>query len=229
MVWQAVRAKALSVETDKLYSAREDQTIRVWDCSTGKCSHVASMGADIGCLLSESSWLFAALPNAIKAWNLQTNVEQSLAGPSGQVLALAVCSDILIAGAEDGHIFSWKFTSSTSMFQATVSFCGHTGVVVTLEAESGRLFSASEDKSIGGVLSLCGYMDQQGKAIFVCSYNDNEHTMHLFELPLLTERGVLSMEKVQLLHVGLNGLLFSGDKNGGINVWKWAPLLPAVD
>lgn len=287
---KAVRAIALPGGANKLYTGGQDQTIRIWDCETGQCTSVVPMGGDVGCLLTESGWLFVGLPNEVKALNLQNNAEQRLEGPKGQVHALAVSNDMLLAGAQDGNILAWKFNISVSMFQPAASLWGHSAAVITLESAEGRLYSGSMDKTIkvwdlstgqcvqtleghthvvmgllcwnqfllsgsldgtvkvwaagqtgklewqytypedsssagtlDGVLTFCGFVDNNNKAILLCSFNDN--TVHLLELPSFTERGVLfSKDEVRSLQVGPGGLVFSGDSGGGVKVWKWEPL-----
>lgn len=145
---KAVRAIALPAGSNKLYTGGQDNTIRIWDCDTGQCASVVPMGGDVGCLLAESGWLFIGLPNEVKALNLQTNAEQPLNGPKGQVHALAVFNDMLLAGAQDGSILAWKFNTIVNMFQPMATLGGHTAAVVTLEASDGKLYSGSMDKTI---------------------------------------------------------------------------------
>eukprot|EP00250_Pteridium_aquilinum_P009336 c18604_g1_i1 orf=778-2208(-) len=286
---KAVRAIALPAGSNKLYTGGQDETIRIWDCDSGQCANVVPMGGDVGCLLAESGWLFVGLPNEVKALNLQTNAEQPLIGPKGQVHALAVFNDMLLAGAQDGNILAWKFNSVVNMFQPAATLWGHTGAVVTLEASDGKLYSGSLDFTIkvwdlstglciqtlqghsnvvmgllswnqyllsgsldgtvkvwamnqsgtydlqythpkdtgtneemDGVLSFCGFVDNQKKDILMCSLNDN--TVHFLELPSFTDRGVFySKDEVRALQVGPGGLVFSGDGAGCVKVWKWAP------
>ncbi|KAI5084772.1 hypothetical protein GOP47_0000941 [Adiantum capillus-veneris] len=145
---KAVRAIALPAGSNKLYTGGQDGTIRVWDCDTGQCAHVLPMGGDVGCLLAEAGWLFVGLPNELQALNLQTGAEQRLTGPVGQVHALAIYNDTIIAGAQDGNILAWKFNSVVNMFQPVAALPGHTGAVVTLEASEGKLYSGSMDFTI---------------------------------------------------------------------------------
>ncbi|KAH7297293.1 hypothetical protein KP509_26G064400 [Ceratopteris richardii] len=107
------------------------------------------MGGDIGCLLAEGGWLFVGLPNELKAWNLQTGAEHSLlSGPVGQVHALAVYNDMLMAGAQDGNILAWKFNNVVNMFEPVAALSGHVAAVVTLEVSDGKLYSGSMDFTI---------------------------------------------------------------------------------
>ncbi|KAJ7157842.1 hypothetical protein O6H91_Y547900 [Diphasiastrum complanatum] len=145
---KAVRGIALPTGSSLLYTGGQDQTVRVWDCDTGKCSSVVPMGGDVGALLSESGWLFVGLPNEVKAWNMQTAAQQSLSGPKGQVHALAIISDLLFAGSQDGSILAWKFNFALNAFEPAASLWGHTGAVIALQTAGGRLYSGSMDKSI---------------------------------------------------------------------------------
>ncbi|KAJ7542306.1 hypothetical protein O6H91_10G100500 [Diphasiastrum complanatum] len=144
----AIRGIALPAGSSLLYTGGQDKTIRVWDCDSGQCSSVVPMGGDVGALLSEGGWLFVGLPDEVKTWNMQTSAQQSLIGPKGQVHALAISNDLLIAGSQDGNILAWKFNPSSNAFEPAASLMGHTGAVITLQAAGGRLYSGSMDKSI---------------------------------------------------------------------------------
>ncbi|KAK4363389.1 hypothetical protein RND71_018630 [Anisodus tanguticus] len=103
--------------SDKLYSGSTDKTVRVWDCQSGQ------------------------------AWNTQTGTDLSLNGPVGQVYALVVGNDMLLAGTEDG-ILAWKYNGSTNNFDPIIALTGHTHHVVSLVVGANRLYSGSMDNSI---------------------------------------------------------------------------------
>lgn len=134
--------------SDKLYSGSKDETVRVWDCQSGQCAGVINLGGEVGCMLSEGPWVFVGLPNVVKAWNTQSNVELSLSGPVGQVYALVVGNDLLFAGTQDGTILAWRFNAATNCFEPVASLAGHTLTVVTLVVGANRLYSGSMDNSI---------------------------------------------------------------------------------
>ncbi|KAF8116760.1 hypothetical protein N665_0014s0024 [Sinapis alba] len=139
---------ALPSGSDKLYTGSKDGTIRVWDCASGQCTSVLNLGAEVGCVISEGPWLLVGMPNLVKAWNIETNADQSLSGPVGQVYSLVVGTDLLFAGTQDGSILAWRYNAATNCFEPAASLMGHTLAVVTLYVGANRLYSGSMDKSI---------------------------------------------------------------------------------
>ncbi|KAG4381575.1 hypothetical protein AAZX31_15G167800 [Glycine max] len=140
---------ALPVGSDKLYSGSTDGTVRIWDCHTGQCAKVINLGAEVTSLISEGSWIFVGLQNAVKAWNIQTMSEFTLDGPKGRVRAMTVGNNTLFAGAEDGVIFAWRGSSKAdSPFELVASLTGHTKAVVCLVVGCKMLYSGSMDQSI---------------------------------------------------------------------------------
>lgn len=85
---------------DKLFTGSKDETLRAWDANSGQCTGVINLGGEVGCMISEGLWLFVGIPNAVKAWNTQTNQEFSLSGPAGQVYAMIVGNSLLFAGTQ---------------------------------------------------------------------------------------------------------------------------------
>ena len=135
--------------SNRLYSGSQDQTVRVWDCETGQCVGTVNLEGQVGCLISEGSWIFAGIPNGVKAWNTQTSTDVSLdAGPNaGQVYTLAAANAddnemLLFAGVQDGRILAWK------RFEPAAALAGHRSAVVSLVIGAGRLYSGSMDTTI---------------------------------------------------------------------------------
>ncbi|KAF2536973.1 hypothetical protein F2Q68_00021361, partial [Brassica cretica] len=139
---------ALPSGSDKLYTGSKDETIRVWDCASGQCTSVLNLGAEVGCVIREGPWLLVGMPNLVKAWNIETNADQSLSGPVGQVYSFVVGTDLLFAGTQDGSILAWRYSAATNCFEPAASLTGHTLGVVTLYVGANRLYSGSMDKSI---------------------------------------------------------------------------------
>ncbi|XP_010555647.1 PREDICTED: zinc finger CCCH domain-containing protein 48 [Tarenaya hassleriana] len=143
-----VSAIALPLGLDKLYTASQDETLRIWDCSSGQCTGVVNLGGEVGCMISEGPWLLVGMPNLVKAWNIQNNSDQSLTGPVGQVYSLVVGNDLLFAGTQDGSILAWRYNTITNSFDPVASLKGHTRAVVSLYVGGNRLYSGSMDNSI---------------------------------------------------------------------------------
>ncbi|KAL2457356.1 Zinc finger CCCH domain-containing protein 48 [Forsythia ovata] len=140
---------ALPSGSDKLYSVSEDRTIRIWDCNSGQCTGAGDLDGEVGCLISEGPWLFAGLPNAIKAWNFQAQTELSLSGPVGQVYSMVVDNDMLFAGTEEGTILAWKCGTETNIPEPAAMMKGHNGAVCSLVVgANNRLYSGSSDNTI---------------------------------------------------------------------------------
>ncbi|CAH8300592.1 unnamed protein product [Eruca vesicaria subsp. sativa] len=141
---------ALPQGSDKLFSASTDGTLRIWDCHTGQCVHTINLQAEAGSLMSEGSWVFLGLPNAVKAFDVQTSKDLHLNGVVGQVRAMTVGNEMLFAGTSSGSISVWKATDSESdPFTYLTSLEGHHSGEVTCFIVGGqRLYSGSADKTI---------------------------------------------------------------------------------
>lgn len=109
---------------------------------------------------------------------MHTSAEMSLTGPTGQVYALAVASELLFAATQvslpffvylslvlklqilhlfdslllclvqDGRILAWRFSATTNCFEPAASLDGHKLAVVSLIVGGMRLYSSSMDKTI---------------------------------------------------------------------------------
>uniref|UniRef100_A0A0D9VJH0 C3H1-type domain-containing protein n=1 Tax=Leersia perrieri TaxID=77586 RepID=A0A0D9VJH0_9ORYZ len=237
---KVVTGIALPAGSDKLYSGSKDGTVRMWDCQTGQCAGVITMGREIGCMISEGPWLFVGIPDAVKVWNMQTQAEMNLTGPTGQVYALAVGNELLFAATQDGRILAWRFSASTNAFEPAASLVGHQLAVVSLVVGAMRLYSGSMDKTIRvwaatesgslevtythkeehGALALSGMPDAQSKPVLLCSLNDN--TVRLYDLPSFSDRGrIFSKQEIRAIQAGPGGLFFTGDGTGELKVWQW--------
>ncbi|XP_024195705.1 zinc finger CCCH domain-containing protein 48-like [Rosa chinensis] len=138
--------------SSSLYSAAKDGTVRVWDCNTGECSRVINLGAEAGCLISKGVWIFCGASNLVKAWNIESNAEFTLAGPVGQIHAMEIGNDMVFAGAEEGVIYVWKgkacSDAKANPFHPHQALRGHTAAVVSLRVGNIRLYSGSMDHTI---------------------------------------------------------------------------------
>ncbi|CAI0459296.1 unnamed protein product [Linum tenue] len=144
---------ALPSGSDKLFTGSSDGVVHAWDCTSGQIVGTQNAGGKVGCLITEGEWLFVGLPNAVKAWNLQTGADCSLTGPTGQVYALEVGMGFLFAGgAQDGVILAWNGSATGEQqgnpFQPAATLSGHTSAVISMKVGGGRLFSGSMDGTI---------------------------------------------------------------------------------
>ncbi|KAJ3680052.1 hypothetical protein LUZ60_016330 [Juncus effusus] len=139
---------ALPSGSDKLYSGSKDETVKMWDCQTGQCAATVTMGGEVGCMINEGPWLFVGIPNSIKVWNVESGHEMVLAGPTGQVYALAVGNGMLFAGTQDGRILAYRFNELTNNFEPAAALEGHRLPVISLVFNNGRLYSGSMDKTV---------------------------------------------------------------------------------
>ncbi|KAF2569790.1 hypothetical protein F2Q68_00026945 [Brassica cretica] len=141
---------ALPQGSDKLFSASSDGTLRIWDCHTGQCVHTINLQAEAGSLICEGPWVFLGLPNAVKAFNVQTSKDLHLNGVVGQVRTMTVGNGMLFAGTSSGSISVWKATDSESdPFTYLTSLKGHHSGEVTCFIVGGhRLYSGSVDRTI---------------------------------------------------------------------------------
>ncbi|XP_010511378.1 PREDICTED: zinc finger CCCH domain-containing protein 62-like [Camelina sativa] len=150
-----IKGIALPQGSDKLFSVSSDDTLRIWDCHTGQCVHTINLQAEAaaGSLISEGSWVFLGLRNAVKAFNVQTSKDLHLDGVvAGQVHAMTVANGMLFAGTSSGTISVWKANTDSDVsdpFKYLTSLEGHHSGEVTCFVVGGQLlYSGSVDKTI---------------------------------------------------------------------------------
>ncbi|GLT94889.1 hypothetical protein SLE2022_126030 [Rubroshorea leprosula] len=140
----------LPIGSDKLYTASCDGTMRIWNCHTGECVAVWNLGGEIGCLISEGTWVFASLPNLIKAWNVVDGKEEPicLKHSLGQVYAMVADADLLFSGTQEGSVLAWRSSFGANPFKLVAFLKGHSKVVLCLTTGTGRLYSGSMDHTV---------------------------------------------------------------------------------
>ena len=74
--------------------------MRVWNSQSSQCTGVINLGGEVGCMISDGSWLFVGVPNVVKAWHTELSINEYI----GQVYALVIGNDLLSAGAQDGAV-----------------------------------------------------------------------------------------------------------------------------
>ncbi|KAG8661513.1 zinc finger CCCH domain-containing protein 48 isoform X2 [Manihot esculenta] len=152
----------------------------------------------------------------------------SLKGHTGAVICLTVGKKRLYSGSTDNSIRVWDL----DYLQCIHTLNGHVDAVTSLICWNEYLLScsldrtikvwaATEDDNIEGVVAVCGIYDTEAKPVLLCSCNDN--TVHLYDLPSFKERGrIFSKDEVRTMEMGPNGIFFTGDGAGLLNVWKIA-------
>ncbi|KAH1047371.1 hypothetical protein J1N35_038155 [Gossypium stocksii] len=134
----AIKGIALPLGHDKLYSGSSDGTARIWDGHIGKCLHFTDLRDEAGSLITEGSWCSLACFGVLQALNIHSALELNLKGPVGQVSAMILAGDMLIAGAKNCGIIAWRASCETDSFQLAVFMEGHNGAVSCLAVACGR-------------------------------------------------------------------------------------------
>ncbi|CAL4937619.1 unnamed protein product [Urochloa decumbens] len=150
---KAVTGIALPEGSDKLFSGSRDGTVRVWDCNTGQCVHVAPVqeGEEVSGLVSVGPWVAVGVRGAVKALHTGTGKELQLRGPAASALVTALLvedDEHLFAGTEDGAIYMWRMNQAQQCFDEVAAFVGHEKAVVSLAQGKGTLYSGSADGSV---------------------------------------------------------------------------------
>ncbi len=146
---QPVRALAV-LPNGTLASAGEDETVRVWDPTTGRCLHVLEgHTADVNALavLPDGTLASASSDHTVRVWDPATgHCLNVLEGHARGVRALAVLPDRTLASAsQDNAVRVWD--PGTGRCLRVLE--GHTGAVEALAVLSdGKLASASDDRTV---------------------------------------------------------------------------------
>ncbi|TXG62778.1 hypothetical protein EZV62_009772 [Acer yangbiense] len=159
----------------------------------------------------------------------------SMKGHIRPVICLAVGGNRLYSGSMDYSIKVWDLET----LQSVMTLEAHADAVMSLLCWDQYLLSCSLDRTIKvwvaneggnlgvaythkeehGVLQLQGVNDAECKPVLLCACNDN--SVHLYELPSFIERGrIFSKCEVRAIHIGPDGLFFTGDGTGMLSVWK---------
>jgi WD40 repeat protein len=74
----------------EIYTASKDGTVKVWDSVNAECTRSVPVGGEAHSMLIEAPFLIVGVKDAndqglVKIWNMQSGVEQELAGHQGEV------------------------------------------------------------------------------------------------------------------------------------------------
>ncbi|VFQ85980.1 unnamed protein product [Cuscuta campestris] len=193
---------SITVHENMLFAGTEDGTILVWKFSSADAvpELVASLKghslAVFSLLVSADRLYSASGDKTLRVWDLKTlQCLQTLHGHAGAVMSVLCWESYLISGSLDNTIKVWAAT------------------------ESGNMEVIYEHKEETGILSFCGIRDAEGKPILICSCKDN--IIRLYDLPSFSDRGrIVTNGEAPSLRATDGGLLFIGDRNGLLCVWK---------
>ncbi len=148
-----VYSVAFSADGKRLVSASRDQTVKVWDATSGQ--ETLTLKGHTGPVWSaafsaDGKWLASASGDqTVKVWNATSGQESlTLKGHTGWVTSVAFSPDgkRLASASDDQTVKVWDATSG----QETLTLKGHAGEVtsVTFSEDGTRLASASYDKTV---------------------------------------------------------------------------------
>lgn len=197
----------------QLFSASQDQTVRVWGLQREGFRHMAELSGHHGfvrtlAVSGGGALLFSGSQDKnIRVWDTHTHVQLcALPGHQEEVRALAVHNDLLFSGSEDSTIKVWNIAS----LKCIRTLGGHT---------------REEQKASGGhtaavfVLSVCGEPP-------VLASGSRDHTVRLWDLTSLECKGPLGSPKAPghldgvTSFAAVGGQLYSGSRDCSIKHWS---------
>ena len=246
LVWQAhsvyVSSLAFSPDGTSLASASWDNTLKMWDVTSGTLRWAAAQTGVINCVTfaPNGEWLASAGADAtIYLWNAQTGAPlQKLAGQTTTIFWLACSPDgrRVAASCLDGTIWLWSYQAPDRWLQAQ-QYAGHDQWVAGLAfAPDGAQFaSASFDGTIkvwdtasgacrytlsngsGGVLRVAWSPD--GATLASCTF---DHAIVLWNVTEARPRAVLRGHGGVIYGLGFTPdgrMVISGSDDGSLRVW----------
>ncbi|KAM3732135.1 hypothetical protein ACB098_11G037500 [Castanea mollissima] len=218
--------------------------VKVWNTESGAEYSLNGPVGQVNAMESVYNLLFAGVEDGvILAWKgtYETNhifqLAATLKGHTHGITSLVVGGgNRLYSGSKDHTIRVWDHENC----QCIMTLNGHNDVVKSLMCWYKYLFSGSLDCMVKvwasaddgslvvicthseeqGILALAGMTDPDVKPILYCSCSDK--SVHLYELPIFTDRGRLfAKQEVQTLQIGPGGLFSTGDQTGLLTVYTW--------
>jgi len=181
----------------QLFSASQDNTVRVWSLDRQSPCHLADLAGHLGFVRALAVSGGGALlcsgsqDRQVRVWDTMTHVQLcALSGHKLEIFSLAVHNDLLLSGSEDSTIRVWNIAS----LKCIKSLTGHSGAVFTL--------------------AICGSPP-------CLASGSRDHTVRLWDLATLELRTALAPPHhdsvICLASVG--NRLFSGSRDRSIKHW----------
>eukprot|EP00270_Netrium_digitus_P000819 TRINITY_DN10924_c0_g1_i1.p1 TRINITY_DN10924_c0_g1~~TRINITY_DN10924_c0_g1_i1.p1 ORF type:complete len:504 (+),score=84.05 TRINITY_DN10924_c0_g1_i1:145-1656(+) len=173
---------------------------------------VSLAGHELGVLalqLASSLLYSASMDHTIRVWDLSNaSCIQVLSGHTEPIMALVCWEGYLLSCSLDGFVKVWE-TNTSRQLELKYSLAP--------SSTPGR-------KETQVALTMAGAIDASNKPVLLVSVTDKgNNIVYLYDLPSFALRGQLfTPEDVRAIHVGPDGLFFTGDSNGEVTVWKFA-------
>lgn len=138
---------SIYVQGERIFSASEDATLKVWDINSGKCLKTFTGHADeVYSLCIEGNLLFSgSWDKTIKIWDIESGrCLKTLFNEGEHVLSVAVYGRYLFTGSSDETIRVWDITNGECVRRLR----RHEDWVYALLIHNGLIFSGSRDKTI---------------------------------------------------------------------------------
>jgi hypothetical protein len=222
---------SVAVFEGKLFSASADDTIKVWDLKTGKCT--ATLKGHLGqvsCLAIFEGKLFSGSDDkTIRVWDIKTGeCRATLKSHQKWVTSLAIFEEKLFSRSSDQKIKVWDLKTD----ECTATLRGHENSVSSLVIFEGKLFSGSEDGIINVLEIKTGEctttLTGHGKAVLsLAVFNGNlfsgslDKTIKVWNLKTGQCTATLTGHSERIFSLAVfNGNLFSGSLDKTIKVWN---------
>jgi WD40 repeat protein len=132
-----VNSVAFSHDSKLLASASCDKTVKVWDAATGTLQQTLTVGSYVGSLLFDNT--NSILVTNIGYFKLDRTTNLPLSTSSREISSRSHCKGLSISG-------SWVLWNGQNLlwlppdFRATTSVISHTGSILAIGCQSGKVF-----------------------------------------------------------------------------------------
>ena len=227
------RSKVAVVSGNKIVSGNSDNTISVWNLTTGELEQILSDHSSwvSSVIVSGNKIISGSKDGTIKVWNLATGeLEQTLTNDYASVSNVAVSGNKIVSGNEDGTIKVWNL--ATGELEQTLS--EHSDIVNNVAISGNIIVSSSKDGTVKVWDLMTGEFKQtlthhsdivssmvvSGNKIVSGKENG---TIEIWNLTTGKLEQTLSEHSDWIFSVAINGdKLVSGSTDGTIKVWNLA-------